>query len=64
MQLIICGTVTVKNPGPEGSGRKTSKLRPSASRKQSQHDLMFDSDGSLHLTSAELIEFLFLVTMV
>ena len=37
--------------------------RHSATRKHSQHDLMFDSDASLHLTSADLQEFMFLVTM-
>ena len=37
--------------------------RHSAPRRQSQHDLMFDSDASLHLTSADLQEFMFLVTM-
>jgi hypothetical protein len=40
--------------GPEGLGKKTSIFRHSVTRKQSQCDLMFDSDASPHLTSAEL----------
>jgi hypothetical protein len=42
---------------------QTSKFGVNATRKQSQCDLMFDSDASSHLTAAELLESLFLVTM-
>jgi hypothetical protein len=42
---------------------KPSRFGVNATRKQSQCDLMFDSDASSHLTAAELLESLFLVTM-
>ena len=45
------------------SAEKTSKFGLNTTRKQSQCDLMFDSDASSHLTAAELLESLFLVTM-